>query len=224
MQLMNNAFLLLSAIINKLHSNFKVINSIFKFSLKKNNIIIKFFPLKENSTLISKSKNNCLIISSNNYKKEKFESNKSKNNLINNNLSSFLNVSEYKSNSNFKTKTTLFMNNSIAPYENSKNYSANSINSYFKPKGGNTINIKKENIQKNFFNNGINSNFTPKDYMNLNLFDYIFCSKNRKMEKLVKLYNLSEIYYKKEMDIVHIFTLLCILEQNFSKIINQNNI
>ena len=100
--------------------------------------------------------------------------------------------------------------------------SVNSINSNFKPNNDNFIYIKKENINKNYFNNDINSTFTPKDYMNLNLFDYIFCRKNEKMNKLIKLYNLSEIYYKKKMDIVHIFTLLCILEKNFSKIINRN--
>jgi len=225
MQLMNTAFLLLSTIINKLHSGFIIINSIFKFSLKEKNIILKFFPLKEFNTLIPKSNNNCLIILSNNFKKEKLDYDKSKNNLINNNLSSFFNVSEYKSNSNFKnkkTEKTVMKNNSITPNENSKMNSVNSINSNFKPNNDNFIYIKKENINKNYFNNDINSTFTPKDYMNLNLFDYIFCRKNEKMNKLIKLYNLSEIYYKKKMDIVHIFTLLCILEKNFSKIINQN--
>ena len=100
--------------------------------------------------------------------------------------------------------------------------SVNSINSNFKQNGDNVIYIKKENIQNNYLNNGINSSFNPNDYINLNLYEYIFCRKNKKMAKLIKLYNFSKIYYKKKMDIVHIFTLLCILEKNFPKIINQN--
>jgi len=222
MQLMNTAFLLLSTIINKLHSNFKVINSIFKYSLKENKIILKFFPLKEFTTLNSKNNNNCLIISSNNFKNEKLELDRNKNNLMNSNLSSFLNISEYKNNPDIKSKKTVFRNNSFVPNENSKINSANSINSNLKQKCENIINIKKDNIQINYFDNRIKLSYTPKDYISLNIFDYIFCKKNEKMSKLIKLYNLSKIYYRKKMDIVHIFTLLCILEENFSKIINQN--
>ena len=221
MQLMNTAFLLLSAIINKIHSGFKVINSIFKFSIKENNIILKFYPLKEFNTLDSKS-NNYLIISSNTFKSQKLEYDKSKNNFINSNLSSFFNISEYKSNAENKNKKTVFRNNSISPNENSKMNSVNSIKSNLKPNGDNVIYIKKESIKKNYFNNNIKSSYTPKDYINLKLFDYLFCRKNEKMTKLMKLYDLSEIYYRKKMDIVHIFTLLCILEKNFSKMINQN--
>ena len=219
MQLMNTAFLLLSTIINRLHSGFILINSIFKFGLKENNIILKYFPLKEINTLNLKNNNNYTIIYSNNFKNEKLEYDKSKNNLINNNLSSFFNVSKYKSNAKFKNKKKIFKNNSIAPNEVN---SVNSINSNFKQNGDNVIYIKKENIQNNYLNNGINSSFNPNDYINLNLYEYIFCRKNKKMAKLIKLYNFSKIYYKKKMDIVHIFTLLCILEKNFPKIINQN--
>jgi len=222
MQLMNTAFLLLSSIINKLHSGFKVINSIFKFSLKENNIILKFLPLKEFNTINTKNNNNFLIISSNNFKKEKFECDRSKNNLMNSNLSCFCSISEFKNTSNIKNKKTVFRNNSMALNENSKINSVNSIKSNLRPNGDNIIYIKKENIQKNYLNNGINSSYTPKDYINLSIFDYLFCSKKEKITKLAKLYNLSNIYYKKKMDIVHIFTLLCILEKNFYKIINQN--
>ena len=137
---------------------------------------------------------------------------------MNSNLSSFLNISEYKNNPDIKSKKTVFRNNSFVPNENSKINSANSINSNLE----NIINIKKDNIQINYFDNRIKLSYTPKDYISLNIFDYIFCKKNEKMSKLIKLYNLSKIYYRKKMDIVHIFTLLCILEENFSKIINQN--
>ena len=141
---------------------------------------------------------------------------------MNSNLSSFLNISEYKNNPDIKSKKTVFRNNSFVPNENSKINSANSINSNLKQKCENIINIKKDNIQINYFDNRIKLSYTPKDYISLNIFDYIFCKKNEKMSKLIKLYNLSKIYYRKKMDIVHIFTLLCILEENFSKIINQN--
>ena len=223
MQLMNTAFLLLSSIINKIHSNFKVINNIFKFSLKENKIILKFFPLKEFTTKNSKNTTNCLIISSNNFKNEKLELDKSKNILKNSNLSSFLSISDIKNNNaDIKNKKTVFRNNSFVPHENSKINSANSIKSNLKPNGDNIIYIKNENNQKSFFYNGIKSSYTPKDYISLNLFDYIFCRKNEKKNKLIKLYNLSKTYYKKKMDIVYVFTLLCILEENLSKIINQN--
>ena len=222
MQLMNTAFLLLSTIINKIHSNFKVINNIFKFNLNGNKIILKFFPLKEFTTLNSKSNTNCLIISSNNFKNEKLENDRSKNNLMNSNISSFLHFSENKSNADIKNKKTVFRNNSFVPQENSKINFFGSIKSNIKPNGDNVIYIKKENIKKFYFNNGIKTSLTPKDYINLNLFDYLFCRKNEKKTKLIKLYNLSDIYYRKKMDIVHTFTLLCILEENFSKMVNQN--
>ena len=54
------------------------------------------------------------------------------------------------------------------------------------------------------------------DYLNLNLFDYACSNKNSKQ---YKLFNLGNSFYRKKMDIVHVFTIISIIE----KIIITNN-
>ena len=54
------------------------------------------------------------------------------------------------------------------------------------------------------------------DYLNLNLFDYACWIKNSKQ---YKLFNLGNSFYRKKMDIVHVFTIISIIE----KIIITNN-
>ena len=56
-----------------------------------------------------------------------------------------------------------------------------------------------------------------KDNINLSIFDYLFSRKNAKKKKQIKLYNKGNYFYRKKMDIVHVFTLLSIVE-DFIKI------
>ena len=53
MQLMNTVFLLLTSIINRIHSDLKIINSIFSFNLKQNKVILKFQTLRNSSVMIN---------------------------------------------------------------------------------------------------------------------------------------------------------------------------
>ena len=52
-----------------------------------------------------------------------------------------------------------------------------------------------------------------KEDINLNLFDYICRTKNAEKNKQFKLFNLGNSFYRKRMDIVHVFTLLLITEK-----------
>ena len=52
-----------------------------------------------------------------------------------------------------------------------------------------------------------------RDHLSLNLFDYIFRRKSQKKKKHIDLYKLGFSFYKKRMDIVHVFTLLLITEK-----------
>jgi len=51
------------------------------------------------------------------------------------------------------------------------------------------------------------------DCLKLNLFDYIFRRKNAIKKRHLDLYKLGFSFYKKRMDIVHVFTLLLITEK-----------
>ena len=89
MQLMNTVFLLLTSILNKLHCELKIINSIFNFNLKENKVILKFQTLKDSKAKINPPNNNIknkyLVFSSKKSTdnlKPLENDNKSKNNLI----------------------------------------------------------------------------------------------------------------------------------------------
>ena len=222
MQLMNTIFLLLSLMINKINASLKIINSIFKFNIKENKMLIKFHPLN-NPNLYLSSKNNNIFFSSSKSQSKKLKEleneNKSKNCLIlkdnGNNIPSILNAS-----SNKKIKD-LDKSKNFGPFNNSKDYSIKN--------GEETIYYNKDNHHNNFSlveiekkeSNNLADN---KEYYNLNVFDYIFCRKKYKNNKLIEFYKLGRNYYKKKMDIVNVFTLLSIIEKILAKKSNKKNI
>jgi len=222
MQLMNTVFLLITSIFNRMHSQLKIINSIFNFNLKQNKVILKFETLKEPNILKSKSQKHLIFSSKksiNNLKHIEID-NKSKNNLIIKeneigNISSGLNISDNKkTDQNFTLKLN---KNNIIPYEKSK---VNSIN--LKNEQNNNINNIKENpfnysidnLEKNinFFHKGTNNLSDYNDYIDLNLFDYLCTSKN---SIKFNLFTSGNYFYRKKMDIVHVFTLISIIELIF---------
>jgi hypothetical protein len=58
-----------------------------------------------------------------------------------------------------------------------------------------------------------------KDNISINLFDYIFRRKNHNIKQSIELYNLGIGFYRKIMDIIHVFVLLLITE----KVLFKNN-
>ena len=232
MQLMNTVFLLLTSILNKLHCELKIINSIFNFNLKENKVILKFQTLKDSKAKINPPNNNIknkyLVFSSkkstDNFKPLEND-NKSKNNLIIKenefgNITSGFNMFENKKyespKGSFKMKSK---SNNIMLIENSKVDSIKSKNEVYHMRE-NSIIFNKDNIQINnidIYHKEEEKNLKDyNDHINLNLFDYICLNKNSKQ---YKLFNLGNSFYRKKMDIVHVFTIISIIEK---MLINSN--
>ena len=209
MQLMNTVFLLISSLINKLNSEIKIINSIFKFNVKENKMILKLQSLKDSNFIANlKQKKNLsnkkLVIDD---IKPNESENKSKNNLIlkdndNNNLSS-LNPKE-----NYIIKVNKNKNKKI-PLEDSKI-------SNTKPEIDNRINFQiiKDNFRKNILDlyDKDNNDKDFKDTISFNIFDQYCLRKKSKKYKFLELFKKGKLYYRRKMDITHVFTLLSIIE------------
>jgi len=232
MQLINTVFILLSSIINKIHSSLKIINSIFKFNIKANKMILKFHPINELNTIIKSRSSNYLVFSSKNSIeniKQLEYFNKSKNELMSrendySHVSSIFNISENKKmNINEHHRISKNVNHvNVIPFENEKINTKNSITSDKKHKMESMISNNKESFKKNDIYMENREIYNIKDFnerIDLNVFYYILCNRSRRKNNLLELYNLGNNYYRKKMDIVHVFTLLSIIE----KILSKNN-
>ena len=215
MQLMNTVFMLISTIINKIYSEIKIVKSIFNFNVKENKLTLKLKSINDLG-----KKFNCEIYenSSKNTKENKdnseYEKNefKSRNDLIikENNFPSisFINISN---------------NNNINKI---KNYSLRKTNNHLFSEDLKKTKCEAFQIGKNLkYNNfiKINSDINNKNYkknkdfgddINMNIFNYLCSRKNSKYYKTIKLFNNGSIFFRKKMDIVHVFILLSILENN----------
>ena len=212
MQLIYTIFSMLCLLINKFDSELKIINSIFNFNLKEKKMGLKFKSLdfdsisilSSNRNLIFSPKKTLKILSQkdsgvNNNKNEK-EFDKNNNSYI----SSVLNVSDQK-----KIINESFNNNNISPLLQ--------INRFmFKQKKFKTINsnqfLPRINMSSDSPKNKARK-IELRDHLSLNIFDYIFRRKSQKKKKHIDLYKLGFSFYKKRMDIVHVFTLLLITEK-----------
>ena len=219
MQVLYTLFLLITSIINKLNNEIKIINSIFDFNLKEKKMILKLKSIREFKQDFGIKINNNLEFSPNNKLKEKkleFE-NKSKNNLIieENNI---YNISPLNLSDNKKINES---QNYIIKINNKKNFlgfgnsnpkkSINEINDCL----GNGIKFNRQNLEKCLFDIDSNTENTYKNYhdhIKLSLIDYLFSRKNSKKYKYIELYNKSNTFFKKKIDIVRVFTLLSIVE------------
>ena len=222
MQLLNTVFILLASIINKLNCEIKILNSIFKFNLEKNKIILKFKTLKESNlnNINLKGNKNSLFFSpkkSTDNSKQIEIDNKSKNNLIfkENELGKGtlgLNISEIKKyeSQNYTIKINKNQNNMPFAYSNLNLDSIKSKNQNIKE---NSINFNNNDILKKKYNFIFREADNINDFnghIYLDFFD-IFCS-NRQSKKY-KLFNLGNSFYKKKIDIVHVFTIISIIEK-----------
>ena len=232
MQLINTVFILLSSVINKINSSLKIINSIFKFNIKGNKMILRFHPINELNTIIKSRSSNYLIFSSKNSIeniKQLEYFNKSKNDLISrendySHVSSFFNISENKKMSiNEHHKHNKNSNQiNIIPFENEKinTKNSNSITSDKRQKLESMIFNNKESLKKNDNYREKKETYNIRDFnerIDLNVFYYLLCNRSRRKNNLLELYNLGNNYYRKKMDIVHVFTLLSIMEKILSK-------
>ena len=232
MQLMNTAFILLSLIINKFNLELTILNSIFKFNLKKKKIILKLNKLNDFEDSHTSNLQSPII----NFKKMTniihhldLLDNKSKNSLIKEsdmNNTSLLKLSENKNELENKNKNTivkrvkrksnaLSVDNSkieLSKDKMSKKKDKN-VHEYNKENGTiNLLNVKKNNIFKEFSYKDFN------DTIELNMFDYCCCyltPKNR--HKIIKLYNIANSFYRKKLDVVNVFNLLLLIEKKLLK-------
>ena len=224
MQLMNTVFLLVTSIVNRLYSEIKIINSIFNFNIKENKMILKLKSFRT-STKAFHFPNAKRFCSSNIYTTNNIHNleneNKSKNNLILkdntiNNISS-LNALNNKKTNEIKNYSINNNNKNIIFFENSKNESVKSgkeniINSR------NSNNINCDNFSNLFDINKEEINYTDyNDYISLNIFDYLCTRKNSKKYKHIKLYNKGNSFYRKKIDIVHVFIILTLIEDFIKK-------
>ena len=233
MQLMNTAFLLLTIIVNKFNLELKIINSIFKFNLKKKKLIMKLQKLNDYDDLhISNISNIHTPVV--NFKKMTnitqhldLLDNKSKNSLIKeneiNNIS-LLNFSEDKNelDNNNKNKITILKKHkrksNALPIENSK--MENTKDKMSKKNLRLSQDHIKENgtnfNKKNFFNELSYKDFNDK--IELNMFDYCCCHLvYEKRHKIIELYNITNSFYRKKLDVVNVFNLLLLIEKNLLK-------
>ena len=236
MQLMNTAFLLFSIIVNKFNLELEILNSIFKFNLKKKKIIMKLQKLNDWEDMRVSSIHSPTV----NFKKMTNIShrldlldNKSKNSLIKeneiNNIS-YLNLSENKNDAENKSKSIILKKikrkSNALPFENSKMEHSNKISKK-------NLNLNLRNTQDHHKENGTNYNllnskknnfFNEMNYkdfndnIELNMFDYCCCHLiHEKRHKIIELYNIANSFYRKKLDVVNVFNLLLLTEKNLMK-------
>ena len=233
MQLMNTAFLLLTIIVNKFNLELKIINSIFKFNLKKKKLIMKLQKLNDYDDLhISNISNIHTPVV--NFKKMTniaqhldLLDNKSKNSLMKeneiNNIS-LLNFSEDKNelDNNNKNKITILKKHkrksNALPIENSK--MENTKDKMSKK----NLRLSQDHIKENgtnFNKKNIFNELSYKDFndkIELNMFDYCCCHLvYEKRHKIIELYNITNSFYRKKLDVVNVFNLLLLIEKNLLK-------
>ena len=233
MQLMNTAFLLLTIIVNKFNLELKIINSIFKFNLKKKKLIMKLQKLNDYDDLhISNISNIHTPVV--NFKKMTnitqhldLLDNKSKNSLMKeneiNNIS-LLNFSEDKNelDNNNKNKITILKKHkrksNALPIENSK--MENTKDKMSKK----NLRLSQDHIKENgtnFNKKNIFNELSYKDFndkIELNMFDYCCCHLvYEKRHKIIELFNITNSFYRKKLDVVNVFNLLLLIEKNLLK-------
>ena len=216
MQLMNTVFLLITSIINRIYSEIKIINSIFNFNLKENKMALKFKTLKESSKILNQKNARTLGLSSNRLSRENIRQteldNKTKNNLIlkDNDVINFTSLN-YSDNKKFNESK----NYSIKGNYNKNSFENSKIQNSKIEEQSKNLNIRRESFHKSFYSeiyNKVYNNMEFYDKIDFGIFDFFCCWKNSRKYNHIKLFNEGNNLYRKQMDIVHVFTLLLILE------------
>ena len=226
MQLMSTIFLLIASLVNKLNFDLKIVDSLFKFDAKENKIVLKMNSLKAfypifNNNIFGKKNSFSSIKKSMEEKKSIDSENKSKNNLITKDKD--FNISELNLSSN---KINNGRRNSLIQMENSNNFNSfvnrnsniYSIKSKLENKTKSNIDIfNKFNVDIGNKDKGKLRSKVNSDNIHLNFFDYFCTSKNSKRYKYILLYNQGYRFYRKKIDIIHVFSLLSFFEEYLKK-------
>ena len=236
MQLMNTVFLLLASIFNKFNFDLKIIKSIFKFDLKEKKILLKLNTIKElnqsymNMNMNNGKRNSIFAIRKQFEEKKSIDSeDKSKNNLIftkekekekekekDFNISD-LNISSNKIvNNEIKNSGIKIDKTENYSYIENQNINIFKIKSKSENKSKSTYNlVNKFNLD--FRNNKINNKEDFNDNINLHFFDYCFKKKSSKRYKYIILFNKANRFYRKKLDIIHVFSVLSFFEEFLKK-------
>ena len=227
MQLIYTLFSILALFLNKLNTELKIINSIFNFDLEKKKMALKYQSLRDFDSITIPRYNRNLIFSS---RRSVRSSRKSSNiDRSQNYVMSSKNISSmFKRSKERKMDDSQSSKLEISKSKNS-NMQSLSINNIKKVNNRESISRNEEAINYSKFNmpklnlptisinyNKKESNSNLKKFnekIDLNLFDYLFRKKNISIEKKIELYKLGINFYKKRMDLIHVFTLLLITEK-----------
>ena len=226
MQFIYTLFSILALFLNKLNLELKIINSIFNFDLEKKKMALKYQSLRDFDYITIPRYNRNLIFSSRrSVRSSKKSSNaeRSQNYLVSNqNISSIFEKSkERKIDDSQSSKIEINRNKNsniqslsvknIKKVKNRKSLSKNeNVINYTK------LNLPKLNMPTNAINYHQDSNNNLKKFnekIDFNLFDYLLRKKNALIKRKIELYKLGINFYKKRMDLIHVFTLLLITEK-----------
>jgi hypothetical protein len=205
MQLMNTVFLFISLLINRLSAELKILNSIFNFNINENKMTLKYQTL------------NSLYAPSDSKFFKNFDSNNSYQSKNSNTKDSEINKSNLnlllKNNINKNPENLLNNSKNSNIFEESKNKENSKINIYKKEE--NILQIKKNNFKK-MNTEKINNSTIPKGYidrLNLNFLDRFFTGQYSNKRKMVHLFRLTSMFYRKRMDIVISFSRSLLMEK-----------
>jgi hypothetical protein len=213
MELLYTIFSLLSLFVNKFDSQLKIINSIFSFNIKENKMCLKLKSLDFDSITMLSSNKNLIFSSKKTLHLNKFGFNINNNFNSNNNRNKLFIIS--------KNESHIYSNLDIS--DNKKMMNNSLVNNKISLTKDNLIKINKKDSSKSnelpkinyseFNKDTLKTIYDFKEDINLSFFDYICRTKNAEKNKQFKLFNLGNSFYRKRMDIVHVFTLLLITEK-----------
>jgi hypothetical protein len=219
MQLMNTVFSLITFLTNKFQTEIKILNSIFHFNIKEKKMGLKFKSLDHESVNHLSLNNNLIFYTRKSSKNVDLNNNKSKNQLIakekSDIVSSILNASynNKKANPYINPNSTNLNKDNIPQNTNNINNGESSVN-IIRALNSKECFYKKNSIINNNNKQLENNNTLAfKENIKLNICDILCSAKNSKKRKDIELFRLGNSFYRKNMDIVHVFTLLTITEK-----------
>jgi len=123
------------------------------------------------------------------------------------------NISVLNSKNNDNNYSIRINRNKNIPFEDTK-LANNSKSESDNVSNLNNFKIIKDNFRKNILDlyDKENNGKDFKDNISLNIFDQFCFTKNSKKYKYIELYKRGNLFYRKKMDITHVFTLLSIIE------------